>query len=251
MALPRTPPSSTCTTRTVHPYPVGGASARPGRSTSQVHRSLISHGCVINGTVVNSVLCRASGSRSGGRPRLDRRSTRSSAPVVDRAILDKEVVVGPGRSSATGSTSRRRTVGAGPALHRHHVIGKRAIISAASHRPQREDRRRRPASDFATRVVRSGATVEHHDHPPARSRARRPERRRDIGRRERHERCQTGPTRSAPGPSGRAPSARAPRHRPGAVAPTEAPRPSAADPSSGPRGDRATVAPGDRGGGLR
>ena len=67
--------------------------------TAQVHRSLISHGCVINGTVVNSVLSPGVRVDVGAVVRdsivMFDTVIRSGA-VVDRAILDKEVVVGPG-----------------------------------------------------------------------------------------------------------------------------------------------------------
>ncbi|HEV7810700.1 MAG TPA: glucose-1-phosphate adenylyltransferase, partial [Candidatus Limnocylindrales bacterium] len=67
--------------------------------TAQVHRSLISHGCVINGTVVNSVLSPGVRVDVGAVVRdsivmFD--SVIRSGAVVDRSILDKEVVVGPG-----------------------------------------------------------------------------------------------------------------------------------------------------------
>ena len=60
---------------------------------------MISHGCVINGTVVNSVLSPGVRVDVGAVVRdsivmFD--SVIRSGAVVDRAILDKEVVVGPG-----------------------------------------------------------------------------------------------------------------------------------------------------------
>src|ERR687898_543028 len=68
-------------------------------STAQVHRSMISHGCVINGTVVNSVLSPGVRVDVGAVVRdsivMFDTVIRSGA-VVDRAILDKEVVVGQG-----------------------------------------------------------------------------------------------------------------------------------------------------------
>ena len=81
--------------------------------TAQVHRSLISHGCVINGTVVNSVLSPGVRVDVGAVVRdsivMFDCVIRSGA-VVDRAILDKEVVVGPGRDRRRRArTSTRRT----------------------------------------------------------------------------------------------------------------------------------------------
>ena len=68
-------------------------------STAQIHRSLISHGCVIEGTVVNSVLSPGVRVDVGAVVRdsivmFD--SVIRAGAVVDRAILDKEVVVGQG-----------------------------------------------------------------------------------------------------------------------------------------------------------
>jgi glucose-1-phosphate adenylyltransferase len=85
-----------------------------------------------------------------------------SGAVVDRAILDKEVVVGPGA-----------IVGEGPDFDRPNkkepnrlntgitVVGKRAVIP----RGTRIGRNVKVASDvrssdFATRVVRSGESIE-------------------------------------------------------------------------------------------
>ena len=65
--------------------------------TAQVHRSLISHGCVINGMVVNSVLSPGVRVDVGAVVRdsiIMFDTVIRSGAVVDRAILDKEVVVG-------------------------------------------------------------------------------------------------------------------------------------------------------------
>ena len=77
--------------------------------TAQVHRSLISHGCVIDGTVVNSVLSPGVRVDVGAVVRdsivmFD--SVIRSGAVVDRAILDKEVVIGPGRDRRRGPVRR-------------------------------------------------------------------------------------------------------------------------------------------------
>src|SRR5947207_15942977 len=68
-------------------------------ATAQVHRSMISHGCVINGTVVNSVLSPGVRVDVGAVVRdsivmFD--TTIRTGAVMDRAILDKEVVIGQG-----------------------------------------------------------------------------------------------------------------------------------------------------------
>src|SRR5947207_763431 len=140
------------------------APARVG-STAQVHRSLISHGCVINGMVVNSVLS------PGGRVEVGAVVRDSiimfdtvirSGAVVDRAILDKEVVVGPGAIVGDGpdftTPNRQEPNRLNTGIT---VVGKRAVIP----RGVRIGRNVKIAgdvrtTDFATRVVKTGATVE-------------------------------------------------------------------------------------------
>jgi glucose-1-phosphate adenylyltransferase len=133
--------------------------------TAQVHRSLISDGCMIAGTVVNSVLSPGVRVDVGAVVRdsivmFD--SVIRSGAVVDRAILDKEVVVGPGAIIGDGPIDDRP--------NRHEpgrlntgitVVGKRAIIP----RGARIGRNVKVAadartSDFAGRIVRSGESVE-------------------------------------------------------------------------------------------
>src|SRR5918997_288753 len=140
------------------------APARIG-PTAQVHRSLVSHGCVINGTVVNSVLSPGVRVDVGAVVRdsivmFD--SVIRSGAVVDRAILDKEVVVGQGA-----------IVGDGPDLDTPNgeepgrlntgitVVGKRTVIP----RSTRIGRNVRiggdvRTSDFPSRVIRSGSSVD-------------------------------------------------------------------------------------------
>ena len=133
--------------------------------TAQVHRSLISHGCVINGTVVNSVLSPGVRVDVGAVVRdsivmFD--SVIRSGAVVDRSILDKEVVVGPGAIVGDGpdyDTPNKQEPGR---LNTGiTVVGKRAIIPRGS----RIGRNVKiagdvKATDFTTRVVRSGSSVD-------------------------------------------------------------------------------------------
>jgi glucose-1-phosphate adenylyltransferase len=133
--------------------------------TAQVHRSLISHGCEIAGTVVNSVLSPGVRVDVGAVVResivmFD--SVIRSGAVVDRAILDKEVVIGPGAIVGDGPIDDRP--------NRHEpgrlntgitVVGKHAIVP----RGVRIGRNVRIAadarsSDFSGRVVRSGESVD-------------------------------------------------------------------------------------------
>ena len=133
--------------------------------TAQVHRSLISHGCVVDGTVVNSVLSPGVRIDVGAVVRdsivMFDCVIRSGA-VVDRAILDKEVTVGQGA-----------IVGDGPDLDTPNkqepgrlnsgitVVGKRSVIP----RGARIGRNVRiggdvRGSDFKSRIVRSGTSVD-------------------------------------------------------------------------------------------
>jgi glucose-1-phosphate adenylyltransferase len=133
-------------------------------STAQVHRSLISHGCVINGTVVNSVLSPGVRVDVGAVVRdsivmFD--SVIRSGAVVDRSILDKEVVVGPGATIGIGpddTPNKKEPTRLNTGIT---VVGKRAVIP----RGARIGRNVRIAADirstdFVRRVVPSGDSVE-------------------------------------------------------------------------------------------
>ncbi len=133
--------------------------------TAQIHRSMISHGCMINGMVVNSVLSPGVRVDVGAVVRdsivMFDCVIRSGA-VIDRAILDKEVVVGQGAIVGDGpdlDTPNRQEPGR---LNTGiTVVGKRAIIP----RGARIGRNVKVAggvrtSDFKSRIVKSGASVE-------------------------------------------------------------------------------------------
>jgi glucose-1-phosphate adenylyltransferase len=133
--------------------------------TAQVHRSLISHGCVIDGTVVNSVL--SPGVRVGvGAVVRDSivmfDSVIRSGAVVDRAILDKEVVVGQGAIVGDGPYDDRPNKQEPNRLNTGiTVIGKRAVVP----RGTRIGRNVRVAadirsSDFVKKVIKSGESVD-------------------------------------------------------------------------------------------
>jgi glucose-1-phosphate adenylyltransferase len=149
---------------TIHTKSEERAPAKIG-PTAQVHRSLVSHGCVINGTVVNSVLSPGVRVDVGAVVRdsivmFD--SVIRSGAVVDRSILDKEVVVGQGAMVGHGDdfdTPNRHEPGR---LNTGiSVVGKRSVIPRAT----RIGRNVRiggdvRSSDFPTRVVRSGQSVD-------------------------------------------------------------------------------------------
>ena len=135
--------------------------------TAAVHRSMISHGCVINGTVERSVL--GPGVRVGiGAVVRDSivfldTDIRAGA-VVDRAIIDKNVtiypnaVVGHGEDMDVVNRQEPTRLTTGITL-----VGKRAIVPRGTRIGRNckvaENVR---ATDFRSRVVRSGGTVEAH-----------------------------------------------------------------------------------------
>jgi glucose-1-phosphate adenylyltransferase len=149
---------------TIHTRSEERAPAQVG-PTAQVHRSLISHGCVINGTVVNSVLSPGVRVDVGAVVRdsivmFD--SVIRSGAVVDRSILDKEVVVGPGAIVGDGpdfdTPNRQEPTRLNTGIT---VVGKRAMIP----RGARIGRNVKiagdvKATDFPSRVVKSGASVD-------------------------------------------------------------------------------------------
>jgi glucose-1-phosphate adenylyltransferase len=133
--------------------------------TAQIHKSLISHGCIIAGTVVNSVLSPGVRVDVGAVVRdsivmFD--SVIRSGAVVDRAILDKEVVVGQGAIVGDGPYDDRPNKQEPGRLNTGiTVIGKRAVVP----RGVRIGRNVKVAADvrstdFSGRVVRSGESVE-------------------------------------------------------------------------------------------
>ena len=137
-------------------------------ATAQVHRSLISHGCLIEGTVLNSVLSPGVVVGVGAVVRdsivmFD--SVIRSGAVIDRAILDKEVVVGPGAIVGEGTQLDRSNRLTPTHLNTGiTIVGKRAVIPRGVRigRNVRVDPNVR-ATDFTSRVVPSGATIERRD----------------------------------------------------------------------------------------
>ncbi len=134
-------------------------------ATAQIHRSLISHGCVINGSVVNSVLSPGVVVDAGAVVRdsiIMFDSIIRPGAVVDRAILDKEVAIGPGAIVGDGTdfdvANRREPGRLNTGIT---VVGKRAVVPRGVRIGRNvlvgEGAR---AADFLTRIVRSGSTVE-------------------------------------------------------------------------------------------
>ncbi len=134
--------------------------------TANVHRSLISHGCQIWGTVERSVLSPGVRVDPGAVVRdsivMFDTVIRAGA-VVDRAIIDKEVSVGPNAVVGMGTdleTANRQEPGR---LNTGiTVIGKRAVIPAGVRlgRNVKVNEGVRPADFAGKRNVPSGGTVE-------------------------------------------------------------------------------------------
>ena len=133
--------------------------------TAQVHRSMISHGCVINGTVVNSVLSPGVRVDVGAVVRdsivMFDTVIRTGA-VVDRAILDKEVVVGQGAIVGDGpdfDTPNKQEPGR---LNTGiTVVGKQSVVPRGTRLGRNvKVGERVKSTDYHARTVRSGGTVD-------------------------------------------------------------------------------------------
>jgi glucose-1-phosphate adenylyltransferase len=146
------------------------APARVG-PTASVHRSLISHGCQIWGTVERSVLSPGVRVDPGAVVRdsivMFDTVIRAGA-VVDRAIVDKEVSIGPnaivGMGTELETPNRQEPTRLNTGIT---VVGKRAVIPAGMRigRNVKINEGVRPADYGGKRVVASGGTVEAHRLP--------------------------------------------------------------------------------------
>jgi glucose-1-phosphate adenylyltransferase len=141
-------------------------------STAQIHKSLISHGCVIEGTVVNSVLSPGVRVDVGAVVRdsivmFD--SVIRSGAVVDRAILDKEVVVGQGaivgEGPYDGPPNKQEPTRLNTGIT---VVGKQSVIPRGTRigRNVKVGESVR-SGDYATKHIRTGSSVEPGDRRPA------------------------------------------------------------------------------------
>jgi glucose-1-phosphate adenylyltransferase len=133
--------------------------------TAQVHRSLISHGCIIEGTVVNSVLSPGVRVDVGAVIRdsivmFD--STIRAGAVIDRAILDKEVVVGqgaivgigpydgpPNKQEPTRLNTGITVVGKQSVVPRGARVGRNVRIGAEVR-----------TGDYRSRILKSGESID-------------------------------------------------------------------------------------------
>jgi glucose-1-phosphate adenylyltransferase len=154
---------------TIHTRSEERAPAKIG-PTAQVHRSLISHGCVVDGTVVNSVLSPGVRVDVGAVVRdsivmFD--SVIRTGAVVDRAIIDKEAVIGPGAISGEHTDPDSPNEAEPGRLNTGiTVIGKRAVVPRGTRigRNVRVDPGVK-STDFGGRLIRSGGTVLRRPHP--------------------------------------------------------------------------------------
>ena len=140
------------------------APARIG-SHGRVLRSMISHGCVVDGSVEHSIL--SPGVRVGrGASVRDSivmfDTTIGAGAVVDRAIIDKECVIGDNARVGDGRVLRPNRSEPERLFSGLTLIGKRAHVPARARigRNCRIDPNA-AESDFPRRVVASGDTVTH------------------------------------------------------------------------------------------
>jgi glucose-1-phosphate adenylyltransferase len=147
------------------------APARIGQ-TAQVHRSLISHGCIVNGTVVNSVLSPGVVVDVGAVVRdsivMFDTVIRTGA-IVDRAIIDKQVTVGQGAIVGMDGDDTPNRREPSRLNTRITVIGKQSVVP----RGTRIGRNVRVglsvrSTDYPGRVVRSGGSVDRVEVPTSR-----------------------------------------------------------------------------------
>ena len=130
-----------------------------------VSRSMVSHGCVIEGSVVHSVLSPGVRVARGAEVRdsivmFD--TYVGEGAVVDRAIVDKECFIGAGAVVGDGDDLRPNRQEPERLFAGITLVGKRAHIPAGARigRNCRID----PGvveADFGRRTIRSGATVAH------------------------------------------------------------------------------------------
>lgn len=129
----------------------------------QVERSLLSNGCEIEGTVINSVLSPGVRVERGAVVRdaviMNDTVIRAGA-VVERCVCDKEIVVGEGAQIGIGDDSVPNRLEPDRLYAGITIVGKRARIPAGAviGRNCRIDSETTP-EDYATLEVASGETV--------------------------------------------------------------------------------------------
>jgi glucose-1-phosphate adenylyltransferase len=151
------------------------APARIG-ATANVHRSLISHGCQISGTVERSILSPGVRVDPGAIVRdsvIMFDSVIRAGAVVDHAIIDKEVSIGPNAVVGMGTDYTTPNKAEPTRLNTGiTVVGKRSVVPAGARigRNVRIAENVKQADFGGIRSVRSGGSVERRAPRPARPR---------------------------------------------------------------------------------
>lgn len=133
---------------------------------AEVVRSMVSHGCVIEGSVSHSVLSPGVRVEAGARVSdsivmFD--SVVEEGAVLDRAIVDKECRIGPGAVIGRGDGSKPNRDEPERLYAGITLVGKRAVVPPriSIGRNCRVDPGVQPADFGRRRVIRSGETVAH------------------------------------------------------------------------------------------
>lgn len=131
--------------------------------SGDVHNSLLSNGCVINGTVINSVLSPGVRVERGAVVRdsvIMNDATIQAGAMIDRCVMDKEIVVGMGAVVGAGDDNAPNQLEPDKLYTGITIVGKRAHIreGAVIGRNCRIDSEVAP-EDFEQLDIPSGATI--------------------------------------------------------------------------------------------
>jgi glucose-1-phosphate adenylyltransferase len=131
----------------------------------EVHNCLLSNGCVVNGTVINSVHTPGVRVERGAVVRdsvVMNDTTIRAGARIDRCVLDKEIVVGSEAQLGVGDENTANAREPGNLNTGITVVGKRALIPAGAivGRNCRIDSNVTP-DDFDGTSLASGGTVVH------------------------------------------------------------------------------------------
>ncbi len=131
--------------------------------TARVERSLLSNGCVVEGSVVNSVLSPGVIVEAGAEIRdsvIMNDTVIEAGARVDRCIVDKQVVVGRDTVMGHGEDTTQNRLDPEYIVQGITIIGKMAIIPAGTRigRNCRIDAHAQPAN-FTSRELASGESV--------------------------------------------------------------------------------------------
>jgi glucose-1-phosphate adenylyltransferase len=130
---------------------------------SEAHHSLLSNGCVIDGTVINSVLSPGVRVERGAIVRdsvIMNDTTIRAGAVIDRCVLDKEIEIGADAQIGVGDDNTLNQIEPDKIYTGITIIGKRAQVPAGViiGRNCRIDSNVTP-TDFEHHDLRSGMTV--------------------------------------------------------------------------------------------